>query len=25
MFEPETTLYTGDVKGGRTIEKLDWI
>jgi len=25
MFEPETTINTGDVKDDMTIEKLDWI
>ncbi len=25
MFEPETTLNTGDVKGEMTVEKLEWI
>jgi mannose-6-phosphate isomerase-like protein (cupin superfamily) len=25
MLEPETTLNTGDVKGGLTVEKLEWI
>jgi mannose-6-phosphate isomerase-like protein (cupin superfamily) len=25
MFEPETTLNTGDVKDDMTIEKLEWI
>ncbi|MGA2977662.1 MAG: cupin domain-containing protein [Spirochaetia bacterium] len=25
MFEPETTLNTGDVKGDMTVEKLEWI
>jgi mannose-6-phosphate isomerase-like protein (cupin superfamily) len=25
MFEPETTLNTGDVKGHMTVEKLEWI
>jgi mannose-6-phosphate isomerase-like protein (cupin superfamily) len=25
MFEPETTLNTGDVKGDMTVETLEWI
>lgn len=25
MFEPETTLNTGDVKGNMTVEELEWI
>ena len=25
MFEPETTVNTGNVKGDKTVEKLDWI
>jgi mannose-6-phosphate isomerase-like protein (cupin superfamily) len=25
MFEPETTLNTGDVKSDMTVEKLEWI
>ena len=25
MFEPETTLNTGNVKGEMTVEKLEWI
>jgi mannose-6-phosphate isomerase-like protein (cupin superfamily) len=25
MFEPETTLNTGDVKGVMTVEELEWI
>ncbi len=25
MFEPETTLNTGDAKGAMTVEKLEWI
>jgi mannose-6-phosphate isomerase-like protein (cupin superfamily) len=25
MFEPETTVNTGDVKGNMTVEKLEWI
>ena len=25
MFEPETTLNTGNAKGGMTVEKLEWI
>ena len=25
MFEPETTLNTGDVKGEKTVETLEWI
>jgi mannose-6-phosphate isomerase-like protein (cupin superfamily) len=25
MFEPETTLNTGNIKGDMTVEKLEWI
>ena len=25
MFEPETTLNTGNVKGEKTVEHLEWI
>ena len=25
MFEPETTLKTGDVRGEKTVETLEWI
>jgi hypothetical protein len=25
MFEPETTVNTGDVKGDMTVEKLEWV
>ena len=25
MFEPETTLNTGDVRSDMTVEKLEWI
>ena len=25
MFEPETTLNTGDIKGDMTVEELEWI
>lgn len=25
LFEPQSTAHTGEVKGERTVEKLDWI
>jgi len=25
MFEPETTVNTGNVRGDKTVEKLDWL